>query len=172
MIGKASQSSPTNRSDTLIARQVYFLEVKLARPLECLQPMPDLGKDHVDKTRPTPEYGLFYSIAHHPTMWLYNFYLTNLGYKSNLLNRPQFWTPIKGLSIRKLPSPDWPISSGVIDGAILLGFPTTGYAGYRIHTEKDPKVHDFLFKEGYLMITPRLRLGHDYVTCMASRPRI
>jgi hypothetical protein len=28
------------------------------------------------------------------------------------------------------------------DGAILSGFPTTGYAGYRIRIEEDPKVHD------------------------------
>ena len=28
-----------------------------------------------------------------------------------------------------------------IDGAILLGFPTTGYAGYRIRTKEDSKAH-------------------------------
>ena len=48
----------------------------------------------------------------------------------------------KGSSIGKLPSLAWPISSGATDGAILLGFPTTGYAGYRIRTEEDLKVHD------------------------------
>jgi hypothetical protein len=51
VIGKASQVSPTNRSDTLISRHTCFSEVKPARPLECLQPLPDLGKDRVDKTR-------------------------------------------------------------------------------------------------------------------------
>ena len=30
----------------------------------------------------------------------------------------------------------------VPNGAILSGFPTTGYAGYRIRTEEGPKVHD------------------------------
>jgi hypothetical protein len=51
VIGMASQSSPMNRSDALIARHTYFLEVELVQPLECLQLPPDLGKDHVDKTR-------------------------------------------------------------------------------------------------------------------------
>jgi hypothetical protein len=51
VIGKASQASPTNRSDALISRHTCFLEVEPTRPLECLQPPLDLGKDRVDKTR-------------------------------------------------------------------------------------------------------------------------
>ena len=48
----------------------------------------------------------------------------------------------KGLSVGKLPSLACPISLRATDGAILLGFPTTGYAGYRIRAEEDPNVHD------------------------------
>ena len=48
----------------------------------------------------------------------------------------------KGLSVGKLPSLACPISLRATDGAILQGFPTVGYAGYRIHTKEDPKVHD------------------------------
>jgi hypothetical protein len=142
VIGKASQSSPTNRSDTLIARHACFSEVESAWPLKCLQSPPDLGKHCIDKTR------RLLSMA-----YLFNSSSPNDATLQLLPDQPwekvgpfqqkfRFRPPLKGPSIGRLPSLTWPTSSGATDGAILSGFPTTGYAGYRIRIEEDLKVHD------------------------------
>jgi len=75
----------------------------------------------------------------------YNFYMTSLDYhrcKSDLFNKVPILNALNGPSVGKLPSLACPINSGATDGAILLGFPTTRYAGYRIRTEEDLNVHD------------------------------
>ena len=46
------------------------------------------------------------------------------------------------LECRKVTESALPDKLGAADGAILPRFLTTGYVGYRIHTEEDPKVHD------------------------------
>ena len=46
----------------------------------------------------------------------------------------------------KLSSFDWQTSSGATDDAILMEILTTGYVGYRIRTEEDPKAHDSIIQ--------------------------
>ena len=65
-----------------------------------------------------------------------------MGKNSDIVIKVLILNVPKGSSVGTLPSLACPISSGATDDAILLGFLTTGYAGYQIRTEEDPKVHD------------------------------
>jgi hypothetical protein len=98
----------------------------------------------------------FYSTAHHPTTRLHNFYLANLPITcvcSNFFN--------KAWQARGLLMMPYSQKSRLLD---------------MLSTKSGPKNTQRLmtrpFKEGYLKITPRLWLWHDYVACRASRPRI